>query len=169
MFQSLDQLYFAEKRLATGINWTVYDRDIRARVPLSINDVLLEELTLIMRTPRWRVDEDVHFMLRGGIPGRAAQLLERICWRPSSSHNNRGNGPNEFKFVDLNGSHCHAFEQNYDAVENKMCGKLRIAVPIEIDSYSFQKAFAYALERFNIKNGGGDCPEPPWEMNLFDD
>lgn len=87
----------------------------------------------------------------------------RMEWRPFNGHNNKGLGPEKWKFREIVCSHHHPFYLNWEASEKAVRrGQLPIAIPIEPDPENFREFLALVGKEFRIKNI--QCvSEPPWE------
>jgi len=163
-------LYLAEKRLVRDLTWKGEGRGLVARSPLAIGSTTIEGLELMVRATTPLPDRDVRFMLRLSKSPSDIHLLERVCWRPKKPHNNKGLGPEEYRYVVQEGSHVHDMFLNWDEETDKMNeANLPVAVPALIDGFSVEAAFEFALARFNIDPEGFNFEPPPWERGLFDE
>lgn len=91
----------------------------------------------------------------------------RIEWRPVKTHNNKGVGPEELRFLPQIGSHHHPFELNWTHSETRVRrGELPIAVPINDDPATYRQALAFVGNEFRIK-GVENLSAPPWEERLL--
>ena len=84
--------------------------------PLDVNGVTIEGLTLRFRALKFRPEAAVcvaltHTPIRSAHVGGA---IARIDWRPTHSHNNKGTGPVEFRFLEQKCSHHHRFDLNWE-------------------------------------------------------
>jgi hypothetical protein len=170
MDRNLKQLFEAKKSFAAPLEWVSSDRDLRISCPLNIGAVTIEGLEFLARTSKHQIDRDVHFMLRAQGSRKVIHLIERICWRPKTPHNNRGRGPAELRFRTQTTAHAHSFRLNWLDQEDRMDdGNLPLAEPVEIDHLDVSAAFAFAADRFNIAFDGVCFPPPPWEGDLFNE
>jgi hypothetical protein len=166
---TLQQVYLAEKKLVRGFTWSADGRDLRTSAPLSIGEVVVEGLEVHIRTTKPLADRDVHFMLLVSHGPNSKQLLERVCWRPKTPHNNKGRGPSKYRHKILDKSHVHDMFLNWDPVSDQMISQdLNIALPIDIDSCSVHEAFEISMRRFNVSWSGITFTPPPWERDLLD-
>lgn len=139
-------------------------------VPLEIGGVTVSGLVLRGKTLAARPDQDVMFQiecLHGDRGGRRDRALARIDWRPLHSHNNRGRGPEEWRFFEQIGTHHHAFGLNWLDDEQRMrSANLPIAVPLNPEPSTYDELVAFVEETFRINNLG-TLPPPQWTANLL--
>lgn len=171
MSLELDQIYWAEKSLSPSAGWKrrADDESLRMVAPLSVGGASVEGLIFGMRAhllmPDRALSAQIEYHPPGG--GRQGGPICRIEWRPIRPHNNKGVGPEKWRFRTLNGSHHHPFDLNWAHSETGVRrGRLPIAVPIEDDPSTYRQALAFFGKEFRIK-GVESLPVPPWERRLL--
>lgn len=170
MRPELPDIVAAEKQLPIALRWTPRGQWLELVSPLDLYGVTLEGLRLCAKALADLPNESVTFQLeyippKSNVKGGA---LWRFEWRPLKGHNNKGNGPPEFKFRELKGSHHHPFQLNWDEqAQSVRRGNLPVAVPFPdgIDD-SFQGTVAFVGRELRIENIAG-IPEPPWTELLI--
>jgi hypothetical protein len=164
----LREIVDGEKTLAGAIVWApVSAFDDGFEVPLNLNGVTVEGLRLRGKASRLQPDEGYTLQLEFCPAGRRIGALDRIDWRPHHDHNNKGKGPEPYRFTLLNGCHHHQFSLNwYEPEQRMLSGNLPIAVPMEPKLESQAALFAFAENWFRISKMSR-CPVPMWQGNLF--
>jgi hypothetical protein len=166
MHADLKALATSVKTIATIRDWDVLDDGWMEFIsPLDIEGVTVLGLQLRMRARKSLPDECVIGQLECIGKRNKHEPLVRAEWRPLSGHNNKGKGPAELQFVQIDGTHLHPFDLNYDSISNTMVGaNLPIAIPHQdIDSY--HKFLDLCANSFKIGNMTS-VPLPPWEPSL---
>ena len=92
---------------------------------------------------------------------------ERIDWRPTHFHNNRGAGPVELRFCQQKCSHHHRFDLNWEYSPGKVRkGGLPIAVPLAPDPPDFKSLLETIASELRIENVISTAA-PNWQMRLL--
>jgi len=115
MTATLRELVESEKQIAEPTEWAVVNRCLQLYLPLVVNGVIEEQFFFRATTIAHLPDQNVTFQLEYHgirIPGGTGPLC-RLEWNPRKTHNNRGKGPPELRFIDQTGSHFHAFDDNW--------------------------------------------------------
>ncbi len=157
-----------EKTLAGEIIWgPVSAFDDGFEVPLNLNGATIEGLRLRGKASRMVPDEDYMLQLEFCPAGMRIGGLDRIDWRPHHDHNNKGRGPEQYRYRVLAGCHHHQFSLNwYEPEQRMLSGNLPIAIPTEPKLESQREFFAFAENWFRIRKLSS-CPLPKWQGNLF--
>ncbi len=137
-------------------------------VPLEIDSITVESLFLRARVLKDAPDEDVFFQLEfDHDQNRRDKAISRIDWRPLHSHDNKGCGPQEWRFQAQKQSHFHKFDLNWLQMEGRLkASNLPIAVPLEIEPTDFQGLLAFVGKNFRISNIE-IISQPGWEPVLL--
>lgn len=159
----------ATKTLAQAPKWVAGERDrLQLLVPLDIDEVTIRGLQLRGVAFVDRPEEVVTFQLE--FPHEADRrdlAVYRIDWRPLHSHNNKGIGPEEYRFVEIVGTHAHRFDLNWLDLEGRLRKiNLPVAVPESSEPKDFLALLDFVGESFKVKELSKIAP-PPWEARLL--
>ena len=167
MSGDLERFWKADKELSISPDWKRRGTDeyVRLVSPLDIEGITEQGLrftgSVHMYTPdRWVTFQMEYESLKfpKGVP------FVRFEWRPKSPHNNKGLGPEEYRFKSISQTHLHPFDLNWRHSTNEVKkGHLPIAIPIEQSIETFQEALDFVQNCFRIK-GVRDIPVPPWTV-----
>jgi hypothetical protein len=126
-------LVAAEKSLIDVPAWVNRGADgLEFSVPLEIDGVTVEALTLRGRARKSLADRELAFQLEYHHASIIGGPVARIEWRPLNPHSNKGLGPKQFRHIIQTGSHHHCFDLNWQrSQEAVLQDSLPIAVPIE--------------------------------------
>jgi hypothetical protein len=168
MSSTLPVLISADKELSVVPTWRARGADdLEFSVPLEVDGVVLEGLTLRGRVRRSLPDREVVFQIEFHGPRIIGGAVCRIEWKPLSAHNNKGIGPKELRHLLQKGSHHHRFDLNWawsqDAV---LKGDMPIAVPLKEEPKNFRALLGVVGEEFRI-NRIQEVPIPPWEPAML--
>ena len=159
----------AEKELATEPSWRPgrAPDDLELSVPLEIDGVVIEGLTLRGRVLKSLPDREVAFQLEYHAPHIVGGPLCRIDWKPLGTHSNRGIGPKHLRHLLQRSSHHHRFDLNWARSEEKtLSGDIPIAVPLEPDPKNFRELLAIVGKEFKIARIQV-IEIPPWEPAML--
>lgn len=169
MFVDLKKFWLADKELSIDPDWKRPEKKEFARLiaPIDIDGVTIEGLFFTISANIYMPDRLVTFQMEyqsreypRGVP------MVRFEWRPQSPHNNKGLGPEEYRFLNISGTHIHPFDLNWEQSETLVRkGILPIAIPIIEALNSFEEALAYIEGCFRIKGVIG-LPPPPWTSRM---
>jgi len=157
------------KTLTAPIGWRPDNNgNFSFRRTLDIDGLTEQGFVLFGRASPKLPDRNVTLGLRWDDPGSRSWHFDRLDWRPMDAHNNKDLGPEDFRFVLIEGTHHHRLADN--AVHPSGLGfamqeNLPIAIPIEPEP-SWQDFLAFAAQRWRI-NELVRTPLPPWEYDLF--
>jgi hypothetical protein len=157
------------KTISIATNWVKGDDErLWVVAPLEIDGITVQGLILRVRVFKDRPDEDALFQLEfEHDPKRKDKAIERIDWKPSHTHENRGNGPPDFRFIRQNCTHYHQFDLNWLSNENRLkMDNLPVAVPISDDPVDFKGILAFVGKNFRISNIEL-IGQPGWEPRLL--
>lgn len=166
MHADLKALAESEKTIVIFRDWIVLsDGWMEFISPLDIDGVTISGLQVRVKAKKDLPDENVVAQLECIGKKNKHEPLARAEWRPLSGHNNKGKGPPELQYTQIEGSHHHPFELNFDAISNAMLRpNLPIAIPNQdIDSYV--EFLDFCAQCFKIGNMTS-VPSPPWEPGL---
>ena len=155
MLETLRDLVVAEKQIVENKEWSPAGRSLEIKLPLFAGEFAPEgfffRATAIAALP----DEQVTFQLEYHgveIPGGTGPLC-RLEWRPKSTHNNKGKGPADLRFIEQVGTHFHSFEENWSDKNGALLrGNLPVARPIAQDIQDFRDCLALVGNLFGINN-----------------
>ena len=135
--------------------------------PLDLGDLTVEGLQFRASAHIYSADRAVTFQIEYHPVSAKGGPISRVEWRPRSPHGNKGIGPDQFRFIEITGSHVHPFGLNWDHSETLVRrGVLPIAVPISPDPESYDEALAFVEKEFRIK-GIIALPMPPWTDKML--
>lgn len=155
-----------EKNLGIPIRWSRDGDSLVFVAPLETEGITIEGLQLRGRTKTFYPERDVTFQLEYQGLTHKAEPLARIDWRPFHTHNNKGRGPEKFRFKQQTGSHHHCFAENWNSVFNQMLKhNLPIALPIDPEPQGFVELLAVVRKEFRITDVGAIEP-PQWAATL---
>lgn len=169
MPDTLHDLVTSQKLIATPSDWVKRGRRLEIVLPLEIDEVI-EEGFLFRATALERLpDREMMFQLEyhGIRIAGGAGPLTRFEWN-SRPHNNKGKGPEEFRFLDLKPSHVHFFEDNWCEKNGAMLkDNLPIARPVIESIQGFSECLSYVGKLFRISNINlVKVPEWVYELDL---
>lgn len=167
MGMTVPELVAAHKIIPIPCGWQTDGEKLTFTSALDINGVTVERLQFRGVAYRTRPDEAVTFQMEYA-PARAKfKPIWRIEWRPISPHNNKNRGPAEYRLKQINGTHSHRFDLNWDnTTESLSSGNLRIAVPIIPEPPDFSSLLDFVGNEFRISNMKAVL-EPAWERLLL--
>ncbi len=165
MSVNYQQFYLSEKEFPShGFTWQIDNnrRSLRISSPLQVGGVIQEGFSFHGRTLLETPHRNVTFLLTyNRVSVSKGVVIAKAEWKPISSHNNKGLGPKEYRFIEQTGSHFHDFHTNFALGGKWRSKKLPIALPIEPDPPNFQGFLEFVGERFRIPNIWL-VQEPPW-------
>lgn len=157
----------APKALASVPRWKLDGRgQFRLQAPLMVDGIVREGLYLLGRAPESTPGRDVAFMLCNGESKAKSIVIDRIDWKPTASHANRNIGPEDLRFLVIDGSHRHVFDDNLTSTGELRSGNLPVARPLEENLNTFGRLVALAEVVYNIVSLGELAP-PLWIEDLF--
>lgn len=161
-------LVTAAKRLPAPLQWLDADqRRLEAVSALDIDGVTVEGLQLRLVAQKLLPDRAVSVLLLHKEPRSKYIPLWRLEWRPIAPHNNKNTGPDEYRMLQITGSHHHPYHLNLTQNGRFLrSGNLPIVVPIEPEPADFASFVAFAGKALNIADMGAIAP-PPWEGLLL--
>ena len=115
-------------------------------------------------------DEQVVFQLEYHgmrVPGGTGPLC-RLEWNPKhgKAHNNKGRGPDQYRFIDTFGTHFHPFELNWCEQNGALLkDNLPIAIPVSEHIQGFRECVAFVGNLFRINNIHV-VKTPEWVLDL---
>lgn len=168
MPDTLRDLIGAEKLIAEPTDWGISNRCLVLKLPLDIDGVIEEQFffraTAIAHLP----DQNVTFQLEYHgvrIPGGTGPLC-RLEWNPRKAHNNKGKGPDEYRFMDQTGTHFHSFEDNWCERNGAILrDNLPVARPVSQDIQGFSGCLEVVGNLFRINNISV-VKTPEWVVDL---
>jgi hypothetical protein len=164
----LRHLFEAEKQIGGDNAWH-FDADgshLRISLPLAIEFSIPEGLYLEGRCTADLPDRDVSLTLAYKPAQGLAGPLCRIDWRPLQPHRNNGLGSGRWRFIPIEGSQLHVFDQNLSrGVERMFRENLPIALPIEEPLQNFRELLSYAGQIMRVSDIQSVQP-PPWSPRL---
>ncbi len=155
MADTLRELVEAEKSIASPTEWAPSGRCLELKLPLEIDGLIEEQFffraTAIASLP----DEQVVFQLEYHgvrIAGGTGPLC-RLEWLPKGTHNNKGQGPAELRFIDQTGTHFHSFEDNWSEKNGALLrDNLPVARPLSQPIQGFRECLNHVGILFRINN-----------------
>ena len=164
----IEGLVSARKSLSDVPAWAERDVDgLEFSVPLEINGVTIEALTLRGRARKPLADREVILQLEYHHARIIGGPIARIEWRPLNTHSNRGLGPKDLQHVLQSGSHHHCFDLNWRwSKEGVLKGLLPIALPLAEDPANFRALLGVVGKEFRIENIQL-IEIPPWEPRML--
>jgi hypothetical protein len=165
----LSAILVAGKTLTTQVRWVDTHGDLRFTATLDSEGVTVEGLTLFGRASASLPGTAVTFGLRWAkTPGRYDHF-DRLDWKPSHVHNNKGLGAPEWRFRPFQTSHHHSLVLNA-ATEvgllNAMADNLPVAEPVIPEPANWEAILALVGERWNITDLI-NVPYPPWQYDIL--
>jgi len=155
MPSTLRELVDAEKLIAAPAEWSARGRRLEIVLPLEIDEVVEEGLLFRASALERLPDREVVFQLEYHgvkILGGTGPLC-RFEWNTLRPHNNKGKGPKEFQFMDMEPSHVHLFEDNWCETNGALLkDNLPIARPTVESIQGFDDAVRFAGNIFKIRN-----------------
>jgi hypothetical protein len=168
MAESLKELVEAEKKFAEVTEWSRSGQRLELKLPLEIDGIVEEQFFFRACALAHLPDEQVTYQLEYhgiSIPGGTGPLC-RLEWKPKGTHNNKGQGPAELRFIDQTGTHFHSFEDNWCEKNGALLrDNLPVARPITQDIQDFTESLLLAGNLFRIKNIGL-VKTPEWMLDL---
>lgn len=155
------------KALAARPKWRLDDGGrFRLQVPLMVDGIVVEGLFLYARCSQSEPGRDVSFMLVNSPTGESRQVIDRIDWKPLTSHLNKNSGPSELRLKLINGTHRHSLYDNL-----KLDGEVRsknIPIAREVDQRleTFESLVDFVQSLYKI-DGVKFVPLPLWVEDLF--
>lgn len=170
MADTLHDLVNAEKLLASSVEWGPRGRRLEILIPLEIDEVIEEGFFFRGTALATLPDREMVFQLEYHgvkIPGGTGPLA-RLEWNSIRPHNNKGKGPEEFRFIDQKPSHVHLFEDNWCEKNGALLkDNLPIARPVIESIQGFNDCLAFVGKLFRISNIGlVKVPEWVYELDL---
>jgi hypothetical protein len=165
----LPALVAADKELAGEPAWRPGrgPDDLEMSVPLEIEGIVIEGLTLRGRVLKSLPDREVAFQLEYHGPRIIGGPICRIDWKPLGTHSNRGVGPKDLRHVLQKWSHHHRFDLNWArSEEGVLRGEIPIAVPLETDPKNFRDLLGVVGKEFKIARIQV-IGIPPWEPAML--
>jgi hypothetical protein len=164
----LRDLYEAQKTLSGRLEWYETDNDcLTLRAPLDIGGATMAGLRISGYAHTHLLDEAVRFQLEFRAPHGKFDPMCRYEWRPLSGHNNKGRGPQDLQWKQINGTHVHPFEMNFaDSIRNHKRHNLRIAVPVTPEPTNYSAMLASVGNEFRIIDMTR-LPRPPWQPRII--
>jgi hypothetical protein len=161
-------LVAARKSLSSVPSWVEYDPDgLQLRVPLEVDGVVIEGLTLRGRVRKQLENREAVFQLEYHHAQIIGGPVARIEWNPLSVHNNKGLGPKPFRHILQDGSHHHRFDLNWArSNEAVLRGELPIAVPLNPNPKNFRDLLGVVEKEFRI-DAIQQIGIPPWEPTML--
>lgn len=154
----------AQKVLASALHWAAHRSSLVMRAPIDVDGVTIEGAFLRGTAVITRPNALVCFQLEHD--DRHTTQLWRIEWRPTRSHNNKGNGPHHLRYRPIRVSHDHPFALNWSEELQAMQGvNLPVAIPIDPEPADYASLLEFVGKEFRINNMAA-VPPPPWEPIL---
>lgn len=168
MILELAEVLAASKTARPLPDWRPVDDNgrIRWRAPLSIDGATIEGLAIHANCIASEAGRDVAIILEYRPAGSAFGAIDRVDWKPSAPHSNKGIGPEEFKFSILRGSHRHFLTDNLTSEGKLRTGNLPVARPINEDLPTFESLVDFVARIYNIADLR-NLTAPPWSEDLF--
>jgi hypothetical protein len=167
MTEPLLTIFAETKTIPVMAEWVVGDAGaLTWLAPLAVGGATVSGLRLRVRAMKHEPQAAVTAQLEY-IPAGKGGSLDRIDWRPVHRHNNKGIGPDQYKFITQNGSHHHQFALNVK--DNGLAmrkGNLPIAIPIASDPVNFDELLDFIGRTYNI-DGVANLLPPEWVSDLF--
>jgi hypothetical protein len=118
----LRHLFESEKQIGGDSAWhfDADGRNLRISLPLAIGGIIPEGLYLEGRCTADLPDQDVSITLTYKPAQGLSGPLCRIDWRPRQPHRNNGLGSGPWRFIPIEGSQLHVFEQNLSRGVDRM-------------------------------------------------
>lgn len=159
----LPALVAAEKSMSSTMDWVERGPDsLEFTVPLEIDDVVIQGLMFRGRTRKSLMDREVVFQLEFHRQEIVGGSICRIEWKPLNIHNNKGLGPQKFRYIQQKYSHHHRFDLNWErSQEAVLKGDLPIAIPLDPDPPNYRELLAVVGKEFRI-NKIQSVTVPPW-------
>ena len=165
MEDDLPRLVSAKKELTAIPEWVERGGPdgLGFTVPLELDSVIVEGLTLRARACKSLEDREVIFQLEYHHSQIVGGPICRIEWRPLNGHNNRSLGPPQWRHINQIGSYHHRFDLNW-ARSKAAClkGDLSIAIPVLSDPQNYRALLGLVEKEFTIR-GMQQIPIPPWQ------
>ena len=156
----------ATKTLAVPITWTTEGRNFRFQVPLDIDGITEPGLTLIGRASTAVPYRHVSLNLAYRTPEGAGGTFERLDWRPIDAHDNKGNARADLAWMQISGTHHHAWALNEHLKMEETLDDLPVAEPVQPEPATWAELLRVAARVWKI-DGLQDLPLPPWEPSLL--
>lgn len=170
MAETLLELVEAEKLIAAPAEWSRAGRSFELKLPLEIDGVVEEQFFFRATAIATLPDEQVVFQLEYHgmrVPGGTGPLC-RLEWNPKlgKAHNNKGRGPDQYRFIDTFGTHFHPFELNWCEQNGALLkDNLPIAIPVSEHIQGFRECVAFVGNLFRINNIHV-VKTPEWVLDL---
>ena len=169
MHATLEDYWFLQKEIAIAPVWKDRPHEEFSRLvcPLDIDGVTVRGLKLTLSAHRITPDRWLTVQLEyESVQRPRGAPFARFEWRPRAPHNNKGLGPDEYRFMLQRDSHLHCFEMNWAYSEKAVeKGNLPISVPVEAPLDTYDDALAFVEQRFRIA-GVRNLPPPPWSAKM---
>lgn len=168
MPDTLKELVEADKLIAAPNDWERTGRLFELKLPLAIDGLVEEQFFFRATALAHLPDQQVTFQLEYHgvhIPGGTGPLC-RLEWNPKAGHNNKGRGPVELQFLEKDGTHFHAFDDNWCEENGALLpDNLPVARPIIQDIQGFTGCLRLVGILFRINNIDV-VKVPEWMLDL---
>lgn len=166
--ETLRELVEAEKQIAEPTEWAPVNRCLELKLPLLVSGVAEEQFFFRATAIKHLPDRNVTFQLEYHgvrIPGGTGPLC-RLEWNPTKTHNNKGKGPPELRFMDQAGSHFHSFDDNWCEKDGALLrDNLLVARPLSQHIQGFDSCLGLVGNLFRINNIDV-VKTPEWVLDL---
>lgn len=171
MYSNIKRILDSDKDLPAEPEWKIQDGNdfVRLVSPIDIYGVTQQGLQFTVTANLEMLDMRVafQFVYSPSVSQTKGFPIIRFDWKPSTAHNNNGIGPDGYRFINIEGSHIHPFNLNWNPSTTQMRrGNLPVAVPIVPEPGSFNDALDFVEKKFKIK-GVKSLPQPPWSPKLL--
>ena len=156
------------KTLSGPVGWEFDGRNLRFTVTLEVDAVTEPGMVLFGRASLRLPDRHVTSGLTWIDPTGRGGNFDRLDWRPTDIHNNKGFGPLEHRFVLLKDTHHHRLADNAElpiGLLQAIRDGLPVAQPVVPDPPHWAELLALAANRWRVA-GLLNIPEPPWQYDL---